>query len=92
MYYVKSEYEVEGGYIDIALLPRINVKAPNHAIIELKYIPKELFSEKLLQEKIHEAEDQISRYSNAEELRQVPNLLKFVVVFKGDECVYWKGL
>ena len=88
IYYVKSEYEVEGGYIDIALLPRINVKAPNHAIIELKYIPKEQFSDKLLQEKIREAEDQISRYETAEELRQVPNLLKFVVVFKGDECVY----
>ncbi len=26
------------------------------------------------------------------QLRQVPNLLKFVVVFKGDECVYWKGI
>jgi len=40
VYYIKTEYEVEGGYIDIALLPRINVKAPNHAIIELKYITK----------------------------------------------------
>jgi hypothetical protein len=88
MYYVKSEYEVEGGYIDIALLPRINVKAPNHAIIELKYIPKESFTDKLMQEKITEAEAQLSRYSTSEELIQVPNLLKFVVVFKGDECVY----
>jgi hypothetical protein len=88
IYYVKSEYEVEGGYIDIALLPRINAKAPYHAIIELKYIPKEQFSEKLLQQKIREAEDQLSRYATSEELRQVPNLLKFVVVFKGDECVY----
>ncbi len=88
MYYVKSEYEVEGGYIDIALLPRINVNTPNHAIIELKYIPKDSYSDKLLQEKIAGAEAQLSRYSTSGELRQVPNLLKFVVVFKGDECVY----
>ena len=88
IYFVKSEYEVEGGYIDIALLPRVNVKAPNHAIIELKYIPKESFTDKLMQEKIAEAEAQLSRYSTSDELRQVPNLLKFVVVFKGDECMY----
>ncbi len=92
MYYVKSEYEVEDGYIDIALLPRINVNTPNHAIIELKYIPKDNYTEKLLQEKITGAEAQLSRYVTSEELRQVPNLLKFVVVFKGDECVYAKGL
>ena len=88
IYFVKSEYEVEGGYIDIALLPRVNVKAPNHAIIEPKYIPKESFTDKLMQEKIAEAEAQLSRYSTSDELRQVPNLLKFVVVFKGDECMY----
>jgi hypothetical protein len=92
LFFVKSEYEVQGGYIDIALLPRINVKAPNHAIIELKYIPKDNYTEKLLQEKITKAEAQLSRYATSEELRQVPNLLKFVVVFKGDECVYAKGL
>ncbi len=92
MYYVKSEYEVDGGYIDIALLPRINVKAPYHAIIELKYISKENFTKKLLEEKISEAKAQISRYATSEELRQVPNLLKFVVVFKGDECVFYEGI
>ena len=88
MYYVKSEYEVEGGYIDIALLPRINVHPPKHAIIELKYIPKERFSEKLLEEKISESKQQLARYTTSEELMQVPDLLKIVVVFKGDECVF----
>jgi hypothetical protein len=92
IYFVKSEYEVEGGYVDIALLPRINVKAPNHAIIELKYIAKENFTEKLLQEKISEAKFQLSRYSTSEELKQVPNLLRFVVVFRGDECVFSQSL
>ncbi len=88
MYYVKSEFEVDGGYIDIALLPRINVHPPKHAIIELKYIPKERFTEKLLEEKISEGKAQLARYTTSEELMQVPNLLKFVVVFKGDACVF----
>jgi hypothetical protein len=88
VYYIKTEYEVEGGYIDIALLPRINVKAPNHAIIELKYISKEKFSDALLKEKTETARKQIAQYTTSEELRNTPNLLKFIVVFKGDECVY----
>ncbi len=53
-----------------------------------KYIPKDRFTDKLLQEKITEAESQLSRCATSEEQREVPNLLKFVVVFKGDECVY----
>ena len=92
IYYIKTEYEVEGGYIDIALLPRINVKAPKHAIIELKYIPKEKFTDSLLQEKIAEARAQINKYDTSEELRNTPNLLRFVVVFSGEECVYYGGV
>ncbi len=65
----------------------ISTFAHLHAIIDLKYIPKARFTEKLLQEKTGEAKEQLARYRTSEELMQVPNLLKFVVVFKGDECV-----
>jgi len=41
--YIKTEYEVEGGYINIALLLRSKVKIPNHAIIELSIFPKKSF-------------------------------------------------
>ncbi len=88
MYYVKSEYEVEDGFIDIALLPNDVVKPPYFAIIELKYCKKENFTEELLRSKIEEAEQQLAKYKQAEELANMPNLLKFIVVFKGDECVY----
>ncbi len=88
IYYVKSEYEVEGGYIDIALLPNDIVKAPYHAIIELKYCKKEGFNEELLNRKVEGAKGQLAKYKQAEELAAMKNLLKFVVVFKGEECVY----
>jgi len=31
---------------------------------------------------------QIAKYTTSDELRNTPNLLKFVVVLKGEECVY----
>ena len=42
-YMVKSEYEVEGGYIDIALLPNNVHVAENYYIFEIKYISKGKF-------------------------------------------------
>jgi hypothetical protein len=88
IYFVKSEYEVEEGFIDIALLPRINVKASKHALIELKYISKEKYTESLLRQKISEATAQINRYKTSAELLEIPQLLKFVVVFSGEKCVH----
>ncbi|MFP4288425.1 MAG: PD-(D/E)XK nuclease domain-containing protein [Bacteroidales bacterium] len=44
VYYIKTEYEAEGGYMDIALLPSINLKSYRYFIIELNYIVKEKFS------------------------------------------------
>ena len=40
VYLIKSEYEVEDGYIDIALLNNYIVKPKYYGIIELKYITK----------------------------------------------------
>ena len=88
IYYVKSEYEVEDGYIDIALLPRPAVNAPYNAIFEVKYLKKEGFNQKLLDEKVTEAKEQILKYVLAEELKEMDNLLKWVLVFCGDELVY----
>ena len=59
VYYVKSEYEVEGGFIDVALLPRPGAKTIYNAIFELKYIKKEDYNETVLNKKIKEAKDEI---------------------------------
>jgi hypothetical protein len=88
IYYVKSEYEVEGGFIDIALLPRAGVNAPYYAIFEVKYIKKGEFSQDLLENKVQEAKEQLSKYETAEELREMDNLLKWVLVFCGEDLVY----
>ncbi len=88
IYYVKSELEVDNGYIDIALLPRTAVKAPHYAVFEIKYIKKQAFSQEALNIKIEEAKEQILRYTTAEELSKIPNLLKYVLIFCGNELVY----
>ena len=88
IYYVKSEYEVQNGYIDIVLLPRSGVNAPNNAIFEIKYIKKENFSKDILDKKVDEAKGQISKYVLAPELNDMNNLLKWILVFCGDELVY----
>ena len=92
-YYVKSEYETPGGYIDIALLRRSGVQPNFEAILEIKYLKKEEFTETeasrmLLRKKIDEAWQQLLAYQQADELRDKPNLKKWVLVFAGSRCVY----
>jgi hypothetical protein len=88
IYYVKSENEQNKGYVDIALLPRIGVKAPYNAIFEVKYIKKGDLSQKLLNEKIFEAKKQLEQYSKSLEFAGMDNLLKVVLVFCNDKLVY----
>ncbi len=88
IYYVKSEDEQNRGYVDIALMPRPGVNAPNYAIIEVKYIKKEDYSEDILNTKISDARKQIEKYSSSEEFLEIDNLLKMIFVFCNDEVVY----
>lgn len=90
IYLVKSEYEVEKGYIDIALLKQANVKPTYFAIIELKYISKkdyEVEGETVVERNLKEAVEQLERYTSSEELSKVKNLKKWAIVFVGEKCV-----
>ena len=90
VYYVKSEYEVEKGYIDIALLKRSGVEPNYEAIIELKYIKKSEYQakgEELVNKKLEAAKEQLLDYKTADELSNKDNLKKFVLVFAGTKCV-----
>ena len=97
IYYVKSKYEVENGYIDILLLQHSGIPINYEAIIEVKYIKKKDYEdkksgEKTLQEKIQEAKIQIEQYQNIEELRDRTNLKKWILVFSENTCMYLEEL
>ncbi|NSW92786.1 MAG: AAA family ATPase [Firmicutes bacterium] len=90
VYLVKSEYEVEDGYIDIALFRREPIDPAYFAIFEVKYIKKseyEAHGEKIIEEKKNEAIEQIMKYRNSHELQTLPELKKWVIVFVADKCV-----
>lgn len=88
IYYVKTEYEVEDGYIDIALLPRPGINATYYAVFEIKYIKKEEYSEKKLQEKIKDAREEMAKYVTSQELTELSGLKKGIIVFCKDEVVF----
>lgn len=90
IYLVKSEYEVEGGYIDIALLKQVNMEPTYFGIFELKYISKLQFNnegEEIVKKKTEEAITQLKNYNNSEELKHIPNLKKWAIVFVNDKAV-----
>jgi len=80
-YELKSEVESNKGYIDILLNP-IKEEVPYGVIIELKYIKRGEFSDRLLQEQITQAKKQLNQYDMGE------RYIKIVLVFKGWEMVF----
>ena len=89
IYLVKSEYEVEDGYIDIALLKQVNMEPKFFGIMELKYISKSKYEEKgeeIVKEKLNEAKEQLKKYDRSEELKNMKNLKKWAIVFVNDKC------
>lgn len=90
IYLVKSEYEVNDGYIDIALLKQVNMAPTYFGIFELKYISKTEYDKKgkkIVEEKTNEALEQLNKYTNSEELLSLKNLKKWAIVFVHDKCV-----
>lgn len=87
LYFAKSEYEVEDGFIDIVLLKGTIGKPRYYAMLEVKYIKKKDYSEELVEEKIKEAKEQLEQYVKSQELMSIPNMKKFAVVFCGEKCV-----
>lgn len=91
-YEVKTELEVTKGFIDILLNP-ISPEIPYGGMIELKYIPKSKYTDKLKEIKIAEAKEQLERY----DITTIPNLrdkpfVKIILVYMGWELVYCEEL
>lgn len=90
IYLVKSEYEVENGYIDIALLKQVNVEPTYFAIFELKYIKVSEYKDQgdtIVQYHLNEAINQLKKYETCDELKKIKNLKKWAIVFVGDKCM-----
>jgi len=86
-YEVRSEFEINKGYSDITLNP-IRKEIPYGAIIELKYIPKNKYSESLKNQKVKEAKEQLIQYDpkTVNSLAKV-EFVKIVLVYMGWELV-----
>jgi len=91
-YEVKTEVEVTKGFVDILLNP-IKEEIPYGGVIELKYISKSTYTEKLKDEKIQEATQQLNRYdvTTIENLKKKP-FLKIILVYSGWELVYCEAI
>lgn len=90
IYLVKSEYEVEDGYIDIALLKQPTATPNFFGIIEFKYITKKQYEDKgdaLVKSMLDDAKTQLNKYQSSRELCEIPNLKKWALVFVNDKCV-----
>lgn len=84
------DYEIDNGYIDIALLKQVNMEPTYFAILELKYISKYEYQkegEKIVKEKMKEAVSQLEKYKTSPELSSISNLKKWAIVFVNDKCV-----
>ena len=83
LFRVKSEMEVNRNYPDLLLVPQDKSKGYKSVMIEFKYL-KSNETEKLKQ-KQKEAGEQIKRYSEFEEIKNIENLNKYTVVVVNDE-------
>ena len=80
-FFIKTEPEIHRKYPDILLV----AKNPEYysVIIEFKYLKRT--EEKLLKQQQIDAKEQIKEYAEFEEIKKIPNLVKYTVVAIVDE-------
>ncbi len=83
LYTVKSELEVQREYPDILLVPRDRSKGYNSIMVEFKYLKKG--EENKLKEKQKEAKEQIFKYSNYNEIKDVEKLHRYTITAVNDK-------
>ena len=82
-YFTKSEMEVNRNYPDILLVPRDRTKGYKAIMVEFKYLKKGETAK--LEDKQKEAREQIERYSEFEEIKDIEGLRKYTIVVAVDE-------
>ena len=83
IYTVKSELEVQREYPDIVLIPRDRSKGYQAIMVEFKYLKKS--EESKVEEKQKEAKEQIERYLNFDEIKDIQNMHAYTVVAVNDK-------
>ena len=82
-YSVKSEIEVNRNYPDILLVPRDRKKGYKAIMVEFKYLKKGETAK--LEDKQKEAREQIERYSEFDDIKDIEGLRKYTIVVAGNE-------
>ena len=85
---LKSELEVEREYPDIVLIPRDRSKGYQAIMVEFKYLKKS--EENKVEEKQKEAKEQIERYGNTEEMKNIEKMNKYTIVVVNDKVYVQK--
>ncbi len=83
IYSVKSEMEVNRNYPDILLVPRDRTKGYKAIMVEFKYLKKGETAK--LEDKQKEAREQIERYSEFDDIKDIEGLRKYTIVVAGNE-------
>ena len=86
LYLIKSEYEVEDGYIDLIFFPRDTSSGLDIILFELKYIQKGKATEERIEDTLSDAVEQLTRYSSAAEFKG-KKITCWAIVFAGEMCV-----
>ena len=82
-YSTKSEMEVNRNYPDILLVPRDRTKGYKSIMVEFKYLKKGETAK--LEDKQKEAREQIERYSEFEDIKDIEGLRKYTIVVAANE-------
>ncbi len=83
IYSVKSEMEVNRNYPDILLVPRDRTKGYKSVMVEFKYLKKGETAK--VEDKQKEAREQIKRYSEFEDIKDIEGLRKYTIVVATSE-------
>ena len=79
---VKSELEVNRNYPDLLITPHDKTKGYKSVMIEFKYLKKNEFQR--LTEKQKEAKEQIERYGEFGDIKNIKGLSKYTIVVVND--------
>ena len=83
IYSTKSEMEVNRNYPDILLVPRDRTKGYKAIMVEFKYLKKGDTAK--LEDKQKEAREQIERYSEFDDIKDIEGLRKYTIVVATNE-------